>query len=147
MASVDIKIIPISWADGQNELMQVRRKVFIEEQHVPEELEWDEFDTQSAHFLVYTNNTSIATARLKPDGQIGRMAVINQYRNKGIGKELLSTVISYAKNAGYSMVYLHSQQHAIRFYQQHGFTNNGPEFFDANILHQAMYKILDSTMV
>ncbi|MDH5710213.1 MAG: GNAT family N-acetyltransferase [Gammaproteobacteria bacterium] len=141
----EIKIKPVSWVQGQDTLKPIRRKVFIEEQHVPEELEWDDFDTQSVHFLAYTNNTAIATARLKPDGQIGRIAVVNEFRNKGIGKELLSTVISYAKTNGYNMVYLHSQQQVIGFYQQYGFVINGPGFTDAGISHQAMYKVLDPT--
>ncbi|MFC1589262.1 GNAT family N-acetyltransferase [Pseudomonadota bacterium] len=142
MVIENIEIIPCSWEDRQKELKQIRQTVFIEEQQVPEELEWDEFETQSTHFIVYDGSTPVATARLKPDGQIGRMAVIKNYRNKGIGKKLLSAVILHAKNNGYSMIYLHSQKHAIRFYEQFGFMPNGSEFVDADILHQAMYKNL-----
>ena len=136
----NIQFITTDWKQSYQELKQVRTRVFIEEQHVPTELEWDEFDEQSTHFLVFQDNTPIATARLKPDGQIGRMAVIKDYRNKGVGTKLLTAVILNAKNNGYRMVYLHAQKQAVSFYQQFDFTCNGREFFDANILHQAMFK-------
>ena len=92
----NIKYIDTNWKQHNQELKYIRTTVFIEEQLVPKKMEWDEFDTQSVHFLAFDNKTAIATARLKPDGQIGRMAVIKKYRNKGIGKKLLSTVLSFS---------------------------------------------------
>ena len=138
----DIQFISTNWQQHNQEIKQIRTTVFIEEQHVPADLEWDEFDTQSIHFLAFHNNKAIATARLKPDGQIGRMAVVKDYRYKGIGKKLLTTVISRAENTGFSMIYLHAQKKAINFYKQFNFINNGEEFTDAGIKHQAMYKII-----
>lgn len=138
----DIQFITSNWKQNHHELIQVRTRVFIEEQQVPDELEWDEFDQQSTHFLAFHNNKPIATARLKPDGQIGRMAVMKDYRNKGVGTELLTAVLLLAKDSGYSMVYLHAQKQAVSFYRKFNFTCNGIEFLDANILHQAMYKNL-----
>ena len=138
----DIQFISTNWQQNNQEIKQIRTTVFIEEQHVPADLEWDEFDTQSIHFLAFHNNKAIATARLKPDGQIGRMAVVKDYRYKGIGKKLLTTVISRAENTGFSMIYLHAQKKAINFYKQFNFINNGEEFIDAGIKHQAMYKII-----
>lgn len=140
MTADDIQFITTNWQQKNKELKQVRSAVFIEEQHVPENMEWDEFDSQSIHFLVLQNNTAIATARLKPDGQIGRIAVMKNYRRKGIAKKLLTTVISHAKNNNYNMVYLHAQKQAIDFYKQFGFIINGEEFIDANIRHQCMFK-------
>ncbi len=140
----NIQFITTSWEQSRQELKQIRTGVFIEEQHVPAKLEWDEFDEQSIHFLALLNKNPIATARLKPDGQIGRMAVIKDYRDKGIGTELLKTVLLQAKNNGYNMVYLHAQDQAIDFYKQFDFIHNGTEFMDAGIMHRAMYKLLDN---
>ena len=139
----NIQIICTDWKQHQKELKQIRSKVFIEEQHVPENLEWDEFDDQSSHFLVLYDQHAIATARLKPDGQLGRMAVLKEYRNKGIGSKLLSTALLHAEDNGYNMIYLHAQEQAINFYKKFNFSINGPKFYDANILHQAMYKIFN----
>lgn len=139
----NIQIISTTWKKNQHELIQIRTSVFIDEQQVPSTLEWDEFDEQSTHFLVLHDNNPIATARLKPDGQIGRMAVIQNHRNKGIGKQLLNTVLLYAKDNNYNMVYLHAQNQAINFYKEFNFILNGVEFVDAGIVHMAMYKILN----
>ena len=140
----NIQIITTDWKQSRQELIQIRTSVFIEEQHVPTELEWDEFDEQSTHFLAFLNDKPIATARLKPDGQIGRMAVIKDYRNKGVGTELLTAILLLAKNSGYSMVYLHAQIQAIDFYKQFYFKQNGAEFIDAGIAHMAMYQLLNN---
>ena len=140
----NIQFTITNWKQDQQALKQIRTTVFIEEQHVPTELEWDEFDEQSIHFLALHDNTPIATARLKPDGQIGRMAVIKNYRNKGIGTELLTEILLEAKNCNYNMVYLHAQKQATDFYKQFDFIYNGTEFMDAGIVHRAMYKLLNN---
>ena len=140
----NIQFITTNWKQNHQALRKIRTRVFIEEQQVPAELEWDEFDEQSIHFLALDDNKAIATARLKPDGQIGRMAVIKEYRNKGIGKKLLSTVLLQAKNDGYNMVYLHAQNKAINFYNKFNFITNGSEFIDAGIMHKAMYKLINN---
>ncbi|MDH5612277.1 MAG: GNAT family N-acetyltransferase [Gammaproteobacteria bacterium] len=142
MTFENTQFIATTWQQNNTELKQIRSTVFIKEQHVPAELEWDEFDEQSIHFLASNNNQAIACARLKPDGQIGRMAVLSNYRNQGIGTKLLSIVISHAKNSGYNMVYLHAQKQAINFYRKFEFIENGMEFIDAGILHHAMYRTL-----
>lgn len=141
MTLEDFQLITTDWQHNK-ELKQIRSEVFIKEQHVPENLEWDDFDIHSIHFLVHHNDFPVATARLKPDGQIGRMAVIKNYRHKGIGKKLLSAVILYARENGYKMIYLHAQKQVVDFYNKHSFICNGNEFLDAGILHQAMYKQL-----
>lgn len=138
--SEELQIITTTWAQHSPQLREIRTAVFINEQHVPADLEWDEYDTQSIHFLALLNNQPIATARLKPDGQIGRMAVIKSHRHQGIGKKLLASVLSYAEKNGYRMIYLHAQKQAADFYKQFGFIYTGHEFTDAEILHQAMYQ-------
>jgi len=140
MITEDLQFITCRWQQHNNELKQIRSRVFIEEQQVPTELEWDEFDEQCIHFLVLYQDQAIATARLKPDGQIGRMAVLREFRERGVGTKLLSAVLLHASNNGYNMVYLHAQKQAIDFYNKFEFITNGKEFMDAGILHQAMYK-------
>jgi len=138
----DIQFVITNWKQSKQELKQIRTDVFINEQHVPVELEWDEFDEQSIHFLALYNNKAIATARLKPDGQIGRMAVTKEQRNKGVGTQLLTEILLQARKNGYNMVYLHAQKKAIGFYERFNFIKNGAEFIDAGIAHRAMYKLL-----
>ena len=93
----NINIHIANWDSDKDSLAEIRRLVFIEEQNVPEDMEWDEYDNSATHFLATLNNKVIATARLKTDGQIGRMAVLAEYRNKGIGSKLLQFVLLTAK--------------------------------------------------
>jgi len=138
MAKTNIKINIVNWGKNQTDLTKIRRLVFIEEQHVPEELEWDEDDNASTHFIVTIDNKAIATARLKPDGQIGRMAVLAKYRNQGVGSKLLHFVLQHAASLNLIQVYLHAQVTAIPFYEKQGFTTFGDIFYEANIPHREM---------
>jgi len=131
------------WKDCKQSLSLIRRKVFIEEQNVPEALEWDEFDNTATHVLVSTDNdTPIATGRIKADGHIGRMAVLKQYRNQGLGSGILLTLLNTAMQNKLNTVYLHAQVTAIAFYEKHGFTCSSEEFLDAGIPHKSMIKKL-----
>ena len=138
MSETNIKIRIADWNNDNVCLTKIRRLVFIEEQHVPEELEWDEEDNTSTHFIVTIDNKAVATARLKPDGQIGRMAVLAEYRNQGIGHQLLDFVLQHAVSSGLKQVYLHAQVTAIPFYEKQGFTATGDIFYEANIPHREM---------
>ena len=143
MSEKGIKIRIADWLTDKNKLAQIRRLVFIEEQNVPEELEWDEFDDISIHFLVTQNDQLIACARLKPDGQIGRMAVLASHRNQGTGSSLLKFVLQQAVKTKLDKVFLHAQKTAISFYEKHGFTAVGDIFYEANIPHREMLKKID----
>lgn len=140
MSEKGIKIRIADWLTDKDKLAQIRRLVFIEEQNVPEELEWDEFDDISIHFLVTQDDQLIACARLKPDGQIGRMAVLAAHRNQGTGSSLLQFVLQQADKTKLDKVYLHAQETAISFYEKHGFTAVGDIFYEANIPHREMLK-------
>jgi len=129
--------------EDQKALRMIRQCVFIEEQSVPAELEWDEFDDNSTHFLAIVDNKPVATARLKPDGQFGRMAVLSPYRHQGVGSALLQFVMRQAKNKNLKTLYCHAQTSALDFYQRHGFNTYGDEFDDAGIPHFAMNIRLD----
>lgn len=144
----DVNIRIADWHTDEEKLSTIRRLVFIEEQNVPEELEWDEDDATATHFLVTSDHDSIAddviadeliaTARLKPDGQIGRMAVLAKYRNQGIGSQLLRFVLQTAANQNYKNIYLHAQSTAVHFYEKQGFETQGEIFYEAGIPHLHM---------
>ena len=135
----NFQLLQTNWLQHQKELSQVRREVFINEQKVPEALEWDEFDKTSLHILVLNEQQKpIATGRLKNDGQIGRMAVIKNYRKQGIGSAILKTLINHASQQHYPTLYLHAQLSAVNFYQKFNFKVYGNKFMDAGIAHQSM---------
>lgn len=131
------------WNDSAEALSQIRRKVFIEEQNVPEELEWDEYDQDCTHVLVSDeNNKPVACGRLKADGHIGRMAVLKEHRSTGFGTSILNELLNHAENMHIKKVYLHAQTTAIEFYEKQGFKVNSEEFMDAGIAHKTMEKNL-----
>lgn len=140
--SIEFKIITAEWNKHETVLREIRKTVFIDEQRVPAELEWDGSDSNCTHFLVSSDDHFIATARLKPDGQIGRMAVIKSCRRHGIGSELLDYILQHARSSGLSKVYCHAQIAVIDFYLKKGFEAYGKVFEEANIPHQAMSKKL-----
>jgi predicted GNAT family N-acyltransferase len=130
---------PVNWIAARDKLRAVRRAVFIEEQRVPEELEWDDADDRSYHVLATSSDgIAIGTGRLKLDGQIGRMAVLKEWRHRGVGDAILRALLALAQKEGCSMVRLHAQTHALRFYERHGFTAIDGEFEEAGIPHRAM---------
>jgi predicted GNAT family N-acyltransferase len=127
------------WADDEALLKEVRRAVFVHEQNIPEELEWDEYDAQSIHILALDEQgNAIGTARLLSDGHIGRVAVMKNWRSKGVGGELLKYLIILNKNNGVAEALLSAQVRAIPFYARHGFVAEGDEYLDADIPHRMM---------
>ena len=140
MSKHNIKIHIADWHTEKDSLAQIRRRVFIAEQKVPEELEWDEFDDSSIHFLVTREDQPIACARLKPDGKIGRMAVLAEHRNQGTGSKLLQFILRKAGEQKLEKVYLHAQVTAVPFYEKQGFTAVGDIFYEADIPHREMLK-------
>jgi len=136
MSSINIKIVDFD--KNLAEIEYIRTKVFIEEQNVPAELEWDEFDTDSMHILAYIDNKAVGTARLLRDGHIGRMAVLIEYRNSGIGKNMLNFIINLAAKKSMTNIQLSAQEHAIGFYEKQGFTISSGVYTDAGIPHYDM---------
>ena len=129
----------VRWDEGRAELRAVRWKVFVEEQRVPEALEWDEEDEPSRHVVaVAANGTPIGTGRLLRDGHIGRMAVLKEWRNQGVGRALMELLLRMARESGHTAVRLHAQTHAAGFYARHGFVAEGDEFMEAGIPHVVM---------
>lgn len=125
------------------EIKAVRERVFIQEQHVPEALEWDGLDDEAIHVVAQDNHAQvIGTARLLQDGHIGRMAVFPEWRHQGVGSAMLRELILIARQWQLPRVFLHAQTSAIGFYERHGFHTQGEEFMDAGILHRYMERPL-----
>ena len=134
--ALDIQVV--DWHTHQDALKSIRKTVFIDEQNVPKELEWDGRDTECIQFLASIDSQPVATARLTPQGQVGRMAVLRSSRGKGVGSRLLAAVIDRAREAGYAQLFLHAQVSVIGFYERHGFVAEGEVFQDAGIDHRTM---------
>lgn len=138
----DIDIRQGDWATLGAAAGEIRRLVFIDEQAVPENEEWDGRDPDCVHFLACREGHTIGTARLLPDGHIGRVAVLEEGRGLGIGLQLMQAAIDCARVQGHREVLLDAQAHALAFYRRLGFQAFGDEFFDAGILHRSMRLIL-----
>lgn len=139
MDACDYIVQPVSWQDAQSPLAGVRRAVFVVEQGVPEELEWDEHDAAAAHVLASAAGGSpVGAGRLTEDGRIGRMAVLAQWRGRGVGSAMLRLLIGIARERNAPSVKLHAQTHAMPFYARHGFRAVGEEFLEAGIPHREM---------
>ena len=132
-----------SWQQDLAPLQDLRRTVFILEQQVPESLEWDEFDAVSQHALALdAHDHAIGTGRLLPDGHIGRMAVLGEWRGRGVGGAILEFLVECGRMRGDAILHLNAQTHAIGFYERHGFAVHGEEFPDAGIPHRRMSRKL-----
>ncbi|MGE0859924.1 MAG: GNAT family N-acetyltransferase [Gammaproteobacteria bacterium] len=142
MREFDVRVAPATWADEHARIEHIRRHVFIEEQAVPEDLEWDGEDEAALHWLAWLGDTAIGTVRLRAGDHIGRMAVLREYRGHGVGRRLLDAAVAHARTAGAREVHLHAQVHALEFYAAAGFIAEGPEFDDAGIPHRTMRRML-----
>ncbi|MDA3914374.1 GNAT family N-acetyltransferase [Oleiagrimonas sp.] len=145
MSALDgFHIEPADWTVDRDALRKVRDVVFIQEQSVPIEEEWDELDPACSHVLARSaDGTPIGTGRLTPRHSIGRMAVLPAWRGHGVGAAILQTLIDRARSMGWTQVHLNAQVHAIGFYQRHGFTPEGETFMEAGIEHRRMRRTLD----
>jgi len=142
MNNSELKVEQVKWQDEKSRLRHIRTIVFVEEQKVPEDMEWDEHDESCVHVLGRFGNKIVATGRLLETGQIGRMAVLKDYRKKGVGSKMLEKILSIASLMKFKSVFLNSQIDAIAFYDRFGFKEEGGVFDDAGIPHKRMTKQL-----
>ncbi len=135
----------LSWADAREDACRVRFTVFVEEQRVPPDIELDEWDAASDHAIA-TDDTGlvIATGRLLPDGHVGRMAVLPDWRGQGVGAAVLAALVTRASERGMRRVILNAQTHARGFYARSGFAQTGTEFMEAGITHVTMERDIDA---
>lgn len=129
----------VTWHDGEPLLRAIRETVFMQEQGVTPELEWDGLDEACHHALALSaSGDAIGCGRITPAGHIGRMAVLPAWRKKHVGSAILELLLDYARSQHLTQVEVAAQIQAMPFYQQHGFEAEGEPFLDANIPHRRM---------
>ena len=134
---VEVRIA--DWKAESEVLKEIRRRVFVVEQEVPREIEWDGQDEDAVHLIAEDHRgDAVGTARLLPSGQIGRMAVLSERRGFGIGRSLLDAAVDAARDRGDTEVFLNAQAHALGFYEAAGLRPVGAEFKEAGITHRRM---------
>jgi predicted GNAT family N-acyltransferase len=134
-----IALTEASWQRDRALMERVRRAVFIEEQRVPEQEEWDDRDAVSRHVVALdAKRDAVGTGRLDPTGKIGRVAVLPQYRGSGVGADIVRHLVELAERLGLTEVHLNAQVDALGFYERLGFRAEGPEFGEVGIPHRRM---------
>ena len=131
-------VLKALWADDGDTLMQLRTRVFVEEQKVSAALEIDGKDIECQHVKAIVDGLVIGTGRLLPNGFIGRMCVLAEYRNRNIGTMMLENLVQQALDRGHQKVLLNAQSYIIPFYQKFGFRIDSDEFIEAGIPHRRM---------
>jgi predicted GNAT family N-acyltransferase len=117
----------------------IRKEVFIEEQQVDPEIEY-EFEEEGHYYLLYQDEKPMATARWRETAngiKLERFAMLKAFRNHGLGAILLNAVLSDVMKPGQT-IYLHAQLKAVNYYKRAGFRETGPHFFEAGIEHVKM---------
>lgn len=133
----------MSWEQAQPVAGPIRFSIFVGEQNVPQGIELDDKDAECTHAIAYdADGKAIGTGRLLPDGHIGRMAVVKEWRRQGVGADILSALTEEARKQGHKEVVLSAQLQAAEFYREHGFVAEGKVYEEAGILHQKMLKKL-----
>ena len=131
------------WETDEHQIHRIREAVFVEEQSVAPDLEWDGLDAECIQALAETENRdAIGTGRLHPSGKLGRMAVMPPWRDRGVGAAILQCLLEAARQGGLEEVYLHAQSRVVGFYAGFGFEAEGEEFDEAGIPHRLMRQTL-----
>lgn len=140
--SYSVRIAQFTDPADAKAIFAVRREVFIVEQEVPEAIELDGLDSSCTQALAFDeeSGTPIGTARLMPEGRIGRVAVLKARRQQGIGAALVRCLLDEADRRDLGEIELHAQTWTIGFYEKLGFVADGPEFLEAEIPHRRMVR-------
>jgi predicted GNAT family N-acyltransferase len=143
MSEQAFRVRMADWEREREAMRAIRTPVFIVEQQVPQDIEWDDKDPLCVHALaVDADGTPIGTGRLAPDGKIGRMAVLPDWRERGVGTAVLDFLLDCARQRGIKEARLNAQSHALEFYVRHGFEAYDDEFMEAGIPHRHMKRSL-----
>lgn len=134
----DIEVRIADWHRDNADLRRIREAVFIAEQAVPPEQEWDAEDVDAVHFLALEGDYAVGTARLLADGEIGRVSVLKDWRGMHIGEALMRAAIAEAEHRGLTEQRLTAQVHATSFYERLGFEVISEEFLEAGLPHVEM---------
>lgn len=140
-----------SWSTNLNstiykDALSIRNKVFVDEQHVPPEMEVDEFENLATYVVGYLDSVPVVTARLLPiekdTYKVQRVAVLKYYRGKKIGKQIMIEIERFTTENKRTFLVLGAQDHAIEFYTALGYSMNSEGYLDAGIPHHDMIKKL-----
>jgi len=135
----DYYLEPANYAIDRDDIIRVRQAVFVVEQHIPEELEFDAMDPRCHHVLARdSRGRAIGTGRLSVEGQLGRLAVLKEWRRQRVGGSLLAALIEKARSLGLVQVTASAQVSVLKFYLQLGFVPEGAVFMEADIPHQTV---------
>lgn len=137
-----ITVGAVSYDTYQVVIHSIRHAVFVYEQSIPHNCEIDKYDPVSYHVLAWHQGRAVGTGRLTPNGRIGRVAVCQPLRRKGIGQRIMYELLEIAKEQSHQTVFLAAQCHAIPFYEKLGFFQDGPIFDEFGIQHVMMRNIL-----
>jgi len=132
-------VCAVNWHDGEMMLRAVREAVFIREQGIAPELEWDGLDEGCRHVLVLSlQGAAIGCGRMCSDGHIGRIAVLPKWRGQKVGTAIVEAMLDYARTHGYAEVDVDAQTQAVSFYHSFDFIEEGAVFMDAGLPHIKM---------
>lgn len=138
-AANSICIELVRFKPQQKDIMAIRKAVFIDELGIAPDLEWDNRDEQALYAIAVSDTTVIGIGRLLPDGQLGRIAVLPNWRRQGIGTLIMHGLLKAASQSSHQSVYLSAQLEALDFYAKQGFVKTGAPFIAAGLAHQKMY--------
>lgn len=139
-----MKVIPITQDQQWEAAKQIRKEVFVIEQKVPEEDEYDEFEEIARHFLALDGEKPVGTARWRftdKGAKLERFAVSKEARSKGVGSALVRAVLEDVKQQASDpdmVLYLHAQVSAVDLYAKFGFQKEGDQFDECGIMHYHM---------
>ena len=124
----------VSWHDGEPLLKSIREEVFIRERGIPAALEWDGKDDGCRHALALSlQGDAIGCGRMQPDGHIGHIAVLPQWRKQKVGTAIVEALLDYARAHDYQQISVDAQPHYVQFYRDNGFVEQGDAFMDAGV--------------
>ncbi|PYF84036.1 MULTISPECIES: GNAT family N-acetyltransferase [Marinomonas] len=134
-----MKVLTSDWNSSKDQLTFVRKQVFIIEQGIDPQDEWDDRDEDAVHFVSFgTTAVPTGTCRLTEEGQIGRLAVLPAYRHQGYGEMLLIRAVKVAREMGIRKVFLNAQVDVQTFYEKQNFRTDGKVFLEAGKMHIRM---------
>ena len=135
-----LEIKPVENKQEYNEIINIRKKVFIEEQKVPQDIEIDEYEKEATHFIMYLNEEPIGCARIRFNNfaKLERIAILKKHRRNGFGKRLTEFLIDYCHKRNIFDIRLNSQLYVADFYEKIGFKKVGEVFYEAGIKHVEM---------
>lgn len=146
----DLEVTLTTYADHANDIFFIRQQVFHIEQNIDPALDMDGEDESAAHFVAFWQQQPVGIARVRVYGdgtqaKIERVAVLQDFRQQGIGKAITTSVLQYAQQQGFAMAILYAQVQSASFYEQFGFQRQGDPFIQADMSHIAMVKALAET--